>query len=123
MPSYAYESKDGTEVEVIDCPFSKAPKRIRRRGKWLYFAVQAVYACHKSGMGTNKRGKSCYPYYSDAMAINPEQIPECQQVFEQAGLGPQQFDKDGCIEVTSRQHRKRLMKARGFVDRNSYNGY
>lgn len=55
------------------------------------------------------------PLASDAVGVNPDQIPEAIEHSRKIGV-PIEFNRDGQALFTSRGHRKRYCEAIGFVD-------
>jgi len=53
------------------------------------------------------------PRWSDALGCNPEQIPDFQRTWPWM-----EFDKSGRCLVRNRSEKLRILKARGFVERN-----
>lgn len=130
MAQFTYVHEDdvgGIETETRQYPCGKAPKRIKVGGRWFTKSFVADLmtgtTAPKSGTGVGGDGKKAYPYYSKAMGVHPSQIPEFQEVYKRAGLGEQEFDRLGNPKVTDGKHREKLMKARNFVDNNSFTGY
>lgn len=63
-----------------------------------------------------------YPYESDAMGCHVDQIPAMKKLLhEQHGIEAN-YTRDGCMVVESPDHRRKLKKALGLHDRNSYYG-
>lgn len=125
MPTYIYVKEgDETGESAIekDYPISEFQRRRSIDGEW-YVVSAALQQKPKGRKPKEKTGDAGYPYYSDAMSVHPSQVAECQQVYIDAGVGPQEFDRMGRMKVKGETHRRKLMKARGFVDRNSYYGY
>lgn len=56
------------------------------------------------------------PVISDALAVHPRQVKEAEQSAAAKGI-PTQFLPDGRPILTSRQHRKKYLRAYGFHDR------
>jgi len=116
MPTYCYVNEnDETDVLERIYPVSKFKRRRRFNGKW--------YVVSGALQQKGKKATGGYPYYSEVMGVHPAKVAEAQQQFRDAGLAEQTFNRDGDVLVTGRGHRKQLMKAIGFVDRNSYTGY
>lgn len=80
-------------------------------GETLYFMRRDLQA--------ERLGSTDLPYaqpvYSDAMGINPSQIPE----FRRAHPGVE-VARDGRIVLRSHHERKRVMKELGFLDRKGF---
>jgi hypothetical protein len=57
------------------------------------------------------------PLASDAMAVHPHQVEEAREDAKRKGV-PVDFLPDGRPVFTSRQQRRRYLRAYGFKDRN-----
>lgn len=55
------------------------------------------------------------PVYSDAMGINPDQIPAFKKAHPNVEVA-----RDGRIVLRSHYERKRVMKELGYMDRNGF---
>lgn len=53
-----------------------------------------------------------HPRYSDALGVNPDQIPAFKKQFGDLV----DFDGEGRCLVKNRQHKRQLLKARGMVE-------
>jgi hypothetical protein len=62
-------------------------------------------------------GKSCWPMKSEAMACHPKQIEEIMKRDRKHGV-PTCRDRVGRPILTSRAHRKALMRLEGYHDNN-----
>jgi hypothetical protein len=60
------------------------------------------------------------PIHSDALACNPNQVPEMEAEAKRRGV-PTEHDGEGRPVLTSRSHRRDYMRAFGFFDR--HGGY
>jgi hypothetical protein len=67
-----------------------------------------------------QKGKSAYPYNSDAMGCAPKQIPEMQRHLASHGTHAN-YTPDGRLIVENRSHRERVRKALKLVDKDGYN--
>lgn len=63
------------------------------------------------------------PIASEALAYHPKQIPEAKKYLEKMGVGDTQIDSTGRPIFRDRQHRRRVLRALGKIDRNSFSGY
>lgn len=72
------------------------------------FASGETLAAHQS---------SCWPMKSEAMACHPDQIPAIMERDRKAGV-PTQRDRAGRPILTSRAHRRALMRVEGYHDNN-----
>ena len=61
-----------------------------------------------------------WPQYSDAMGVDPSQSKDAEKEADRIGV-PTKFTKDGAAEFRSASHRRKYLKAMGYVDRSSYN--
>ena len=66
-----------------------------------------------------KRG---YPIKSVALAVHSTQVKEASEDAAKRGV-PTEFSPSGEPILRDSSHRRRYLKAYGFHDRNSYNGY
>lgn len=75
-----------------------------------------------SGKAEKKRRKRGYPIKSVALAVHSSQREEAQADSVKKGV-PTEFTKGGRPILRDASHRRKYLKAYGFVDRNSFNGY
>jgi hypothetical protein len=71
-------------------------------------------SCPFCGGPVHRKGDEFRPtleYYSDALGVAPNQIPEAKAKFPH-----HEFSPDGRLRVKSPQHRKKLLKELGFRD-------
>jgi hypothetical protein len=64
-----------------------------------------------------------WPIHSDALGYHPKQIPEAREHFKKLGIGDTEIDKMGNPVLRDRMHRRRVLKALGRHDNNSFTGY
>lgn len=62
--------------------------------------------------------KATYPFYSYAVATNPDDVPKVQKYLRQHGI-PTDFNKHGEPRFESPSHRKRYCELFGVFDRNA----
>jgi len=115
MPYYIYRDEDGRQVElrmtVSEMESREQDGRIQHEGKTL---VRDMSAEHSPQTG----GCASWPMRSDAAGVHPDQSGDAYRHSESIGV-PTQFDqRTGQAIFTDRNHRKRYLAARGFVDRN-----
>ena len=60
---------------------------------------------------------TCWPMYSEAMAVHPEQIPEAMERNKKHGVYVE-YAKDGRAKLMDRGQRKALMRIEGYHDNN-----
>ena len=69
--------------------------------------------------------KPCHfvPIESEALAYHPKQIEEAKAYFKKIGIGDTQINSKGQPILRDRQHRRRVLRALGKIDRASFSGY
>lgn len=117
MPTYVFTSRAGVQTERF-IPFDRVkvsgvPKSIRCGRTVFYHDIAAEH----TGTRRKASGDQAYPYYSDFMGCHPEQVGEVRELLRQHGAGAH-VTNSGEIEIRSRGHRKRVMAALGYYDRN-----
>lgn len=75
-----------------------------------------------SGKADKKRRRRGYPIKSVALAVHSSQVGEAQADAVKKGV-PTEFTPGGRPILRDASHRRKYLKAYGFVDRNSYTGY
>lgn len=83
------------------------------------FPDQPLYVGVPPGGDTGSVG---YPILSDALGVHPDQIPEAREHYRKRGVSVD-FAPDGRLVMADSAHRKRVLRAAGVHDRNSYNGH
>lgn len=112
MPTYTYKCKAGHHHDRIRtigdrdaiCPCPKCGKRAKRD----------VVASMEGQASTDQEYVT--PVYSNALAVPPSQIRQAQKRFPHHEFAP-----DGRMILRSHNHRKRVMRELGYMDRDSYN--
>jgi len=69
---------------------------------------------------TGVQRSATYPYESEAMAVDPEEIPRAMAIARAHGVATNYNPNTGCAIIESPGHRTRHMRAVGFYERNSY---
>lgn len=132
MPTYVYEMCDtGRIVEVTMTVFDMKAREladgtmnIRRADQcWDPEVKNAVVLNGKARRRMDieigaARHTSGYPYWSDALGVHPEQIPEARREFEKHGIQAE-FNGEGQVKVEDRSHRARMIRACGMYDRSA----
>jgi hypothetical protein len=120
MPTYCYRCPN------CDSTFEKntSIREMKRElpcgcGRTLHLDLAAM----NPSVGVREsRGRSqAYPYASYAMGVHPKQLPEAREQLARAGVSTD-FTPDGDPIITSRAHRRKVMKAVGMHDRNDISG-
>jgi len=108
---YCYETSDGVVVERM-FPMGKAPQRIRTADGAE--AVRSFAAEGASVPATKGWPMTCY-----ASGVNAEQAGALRKELADMGV-PTQVTSDGDPVYRDARHRRKALKARGIVDRNSF---
>ena len=111
MPIYCYETDMGEIIErVFD--MGKAPKYIYVNGEYARrnFAAESVGVPATTGWPL-----TCY-----ASGVNAEDAGKLRDHLKEKGV-PTEVTPDGDPIYTSHAHRKKALKARGFIDKAGYN--
>src|SRR6185295_11917552 len=72
------------------------------------------------GRGIKSKLRNCqakYPYFSETMGVNPEDVPRAQEILRQNGVQTE-YNADGNPKIESRGHLKKHGEALGFYMRN-----
>jgi hypothetical protein len=86
---------------------------------------RARYPLPSSGAGTfaTPAPGAYRNFFSDALAVHPERIPDAVKAANDRGV-PTEFEPQfGRPQFRDSGHRRRYLKAFGYHDRNSFNGY
>lgn len=111
MPVYCFTTiKSKKTVERV-YRISKVPWRIKVDGEWAARDIAAEHAGFKDTPGA-------YPYFSDAMGVNPDQIKDAVEADRRAGFTTEYHPETGALKVTDRVFRKRFAESQGLYDRN-----
>lgn len=112
MATYCY-SNEGRELTVEkQFPIGKAPLTIKVAGVPFERDIAAEHDGFQDTPGN-------YPCYSAAMGVLPSQRDEFRKLDKAHGIETV-FDEKGRVRLESREHRRRLMKARRVVDFDGY---
>jgi len=124
MPLYEFRRRDNGEViERFFHTWRRAPRVLTARNDPKKDLPKGVRADRiLSGRRKDRHGRGWQPLYgewpihSDALAYHPDQVtPELK---EHIGAD---IDQDGRPILTDPQHRRKVLKAVGAVDRSGYN--
>ena len=111
MPVYCYQDRQGFIHERV-FGVGKAPKEIRVRGNRP--ATRCFQAEH-----VGVPPKTGWPLECFGSGVNAEQAGELQSHLAGKGV-PTEVTKDGNPVYKSASHRRKALKARGLVDKNSF---
>jgi NAD+--asparagine ADP-ribosyltransferase len=84
---------------------------------------EAEFPEQRIRVGEDYRPCTFKPIASEALAYHPKQIPEAKEHFQKLGIGDTEIDSTGRPVFRDRQHRRRVLRALGKIDRNSFSGY
>jgi hypothetical protein len=110
MPVYCYRARDGEVVERV-FPVGEAPAKILVKG---LPAARDFGAERKSIPAA-----AAWPMECIASGVNANQAGELRDHFVKVGV-PTEVSRDGNPIYRDAQHRRKALKARGFVDRSSF---
>jgi hypothetical protein len=90
----------------------------RQKGKWTWVDENEYHQdpsrqMHKQTMTESR------PWVSRGMAIHRSQVEKFNSDARDAGLTGVRYDRNGCLEATSRGQRRAEMKRRGMIDRDA----
>jgi hypothetical protein len=110
MPIYCYINKKGEVIEQVH-PVGKAPKSVTVDGVTYkrYYLAESVSVPASAGWPL-----TCY-----ASGVHPSQADELRRHFDKVGV-PTEVTPDGDPVYRNAAHRRKALKARGFVDRSSF---
>lgn len=115
--TWAYVAQDGEVIRETYPPGSQQPQEIVRNGK--RYEIDWGLTFERSnfrGTTSSQSGE----YWSDALGVAPEQIPEAAAELRRAGVRDVEFHPEtGQYKVRGRQHRNQTCKALGFYDKDA----
>jgi hypothetical protein len=98
-------------------------KQTYKNGKWYQDGVLMDPQPESKFKGeTLPKTNAQWPVYCDACGVHPDQITEAKEFLADRGV-PTDFLPDGRTVLRDRMHRRKVLKAMGYVDRSSYTGY
>lgn len=120
MPTYVYKNcKTGERIE-LNMPVCEMERRQSADGHITLddgTVAERVFLPTAFSMGS-PRVRQGYPYLSYAMGVAPEQVPDVKSKLQKAGVSCD-FDL-GRPKITSLRHGRKVAKALGFKENNSY---
>lgn len=124
MPTYCFTVPDTGETVEREYPLGKAPPKIRLRNRRTahrdYRAERAQGLVKNETASRRGRGKSCWPMAPCyASGVHASQAGELREHLRKRGC-PTEVTPDGDPIYTSKEHRRKALKARGLHDRNSF---
>ena len=110
MPVYCYETVDGKLVEKF-FPVGRAPRFVRVAKK----RARRSFAAERKSVPSPR----CWPMTCFASGVHASQADQLRAHLTKAGV-PTEVTRDGDPVYRSAEHRRKALKARGFVDKSSY---
>lgn len=112
MAVFCYTTRCGVTVEE-NYPCGKAPNSIKLSdGK----VATRDYAAEIAG--NRNRPSGCWPMWSDALGVHPDQIPEAVEFAAKRGVSVEFHPETGCVKLDSARHRRAYAEINGVFDRN-----
>jgi hypothetical protein len=97
-------------------------KKTFRNGQWYQDGEPCEPPPRHEDTGRYEKVQAQWPILSDAAGCHPDQIEDYKKHLSDRGV-PTDFTPDGRMVFRDRSHRRRVLKAIGYVDRSSYYGY
>lgn len=110
MPTYCYETKDGTVFER-NFPMGKAKRIIMVDGKRARRSLMAELTSVPSTKG--------WPFECDASGVHPDDAGKLRTLLKKSGV-PTDVTQNGNPVYTSARHRRKALAARGLHDNAAY---
>lgn len=111
MPVYCYQSDKTGQIIERFYPVGQAPKEIKFYGGVAYRSFAAENKSFPAPSG--------WPMECVASGVHADQAGELRDHLAKSGV-PTHVTADGNPVYTSKEHRKKALKARGMVDKSSY---
>ena len=113
MPTYCYETEGGQIVEE-QFPVGKAPPILVLAG-----GQEVAKRCYQAERVSMPPSSDCWPMTCVASGVHPDQAGELREHFRKSGV-PTEVKPDGDPVYRNARHRRKALKSRGQVDRNSF---
>ena len=115
MPTYCYtDEKAGRTIEIIGSMFKSQPRSIRRGG--VVFKRDRDAEWSKRSVRSRTKG---WPIECYASGVNANQADDLREHFRKEGLNVE-VSKDGNPIYSDMTQRRKALKSRGLVDKDSY---
>ena len=111
MPVYCYQDNQGFVHEEV-FPMGKAPKTIDLGARGT---ARRCFAAESKGVPPTKG----WPLECLASGVHASKAKELEQHLKERGV-PTKVSADGNPIYTDANHRRKALKARGFVDKSAY---
>lgn len=107
MVTYSYITDDG---ELFERQFRMGSARRSIRLPDGRRASRCFAADH-----VRKRSGKCWPRFSDALGVHPDQIPEAVAEYKRNGVKVE-FNAEGQLKMDNRSHQNDVLKAGGWAN-------
>jgi hypothetical protein len=116
MPVYCFSTPAGEIFEEF-FPFGEAPRSfvVANDSKGNEIIAERDFGAEHNP----RRAGSGWPLACEASAVNPLQAQELRDLYKREGV-PTEVDRGGRPIYRDANHRKRALKCRGYIDRDSY---
>ena len=114
MPTYDYVKKNGEVVSL----FMSMKEMKKREDESGCIVLEDGSKAQRSWGGFQSSCPSNYPMKSDAMGVNPVQIPEAMAADNRLGIRIHYDPNTGQATYADKIQRKKHCEAHGFFDRN-----
>ena len=114
MPTYTYKCEECGKVQdhVQTVAEREEPVECECGGKQQYDFGLTIADVHEFG--------EMRMQWSEALAVQPEDVKKTMEEDRKIGSTAAAYHPDGRLGFTSLQQKRRYMRDRGFIDRNSY---
>lgn len=118
MATYCFRTvAEDKPVELV-LPMGGHQKLARADGTYELPDGVRAYRDFEAELGGKRSGEGGWPMWSDAMGVDPSQIPEMSKALKQAtGRTPEFNPVTGELKCESRGQRRAYMRAMGLHDR------
>jgi hypothetical protein len=114
MPVYCYRRRDNGEI--VELTMTVAQMEVAEGADHAVECEDGVIADRDiTAEHIKTQEASCWPQYSDAIGVHPDQRQAAYEASVREGV-PTRYDREGRAILTSRSHRRKLLKAKGLVD-------
>lgn len=115
MPVYCYREPRSGKVHEVVMTVSEMLRR-EKGGKLTLDDGTKVERCYEVEHGGFRNTPGNWPMKSDALGCHPDQVKEFEQHCASLGV-PTRYTSDGRAVLENREHRRRLLRAMGYHDR------
>ncbi len=118
MPIYRYRREDTNELVEMTMSVAEHARKQKRGGRIrLDDGSYALRDWAPQSVGKTRK-PGCWPMRSDAMGVNPDQIPDAVAECNRHGISAEFHSETGQLKLDSPKHRKQHARLRGLRDLN-----